>query len=42
MIDETTAYILKSWGLFMLVLFPVAEALILLLDWIFQKVEDSK
>ncbi len=37
MIDITTAYILKTWGVFMSVLFPVGEALVLLIDWIFQK-----
>lgn len=39
MIDITTAYILKTWGAFMLVLFPVSEALVLLIDWIFRKWE---
>lgn len=39
MIDITTIYILKSWGLFILILFPVAEALVLLIDWIFRKCE---
>ncbi len=41
MIDEVTWYIIKSWGLFMLVLFPVTEALVLLIDWVFQKVESK-
>jgi len=41
MIDITTAYILKTWGLFMLILFPVTEILVLLIDWTFQKVEES-
>lgn len=42
MIDITTAYILKTWGLFILVLLPVGEALVLLIDWIFQKWEERK
>ena len=42
MIDITTAYILKTWGLFMLVLLPVSEALVLLVDWIFQKWEEKR
>lgn len=39
MLDEVTLYIFKSWGLFILVLFPMGEALVLLIDWIFRKCE---
>lgn len=39
MFDEVNLYIFKSWGLFMLVLFPVGEAFVLLIDWLFRKGE---
>lgn len=42
MIDEVNLYIFKSWGLFMLILLPVGEALVLLIDWVFRKWEDRK
>ncbi len=35
--DEVTKYILCSWGLFMLIILPLGEGLVLLIDWVFQK-----
>ena len=42
MIDVTTAYILKTWGAFMLVLLIAGELLVLLIDWIFRKWEKKR
>lgn len=40
--DEVTLYMIKSWVLFLAILFPVGMGLVLLIDWIFQKIDDRK
>ncbi len=42
MIDEVTLYMIKSWSLFLAVLFPIGIGLVLLIDWIFQKLEEKR
>lgn len=37
--DEVTLYMIKSWGLFLAVLFPSGLGMVILIDWIFQKFE---
>lgn len=40
--DEVTLYMVKSWSLFLAILFPVGMGFVLLIDWLFWKWEERK